>query len=236
MDKKEKQIIHAVSQSDFKKYGCVECNCDFAHNSGGVSGGGCAMLKCGECGTEFVIMADGVERSSSMGFYAYGDKKFAYAVLKEDYAYPIKEPHPKPNQKHPFVRPDIRPPVGEYFTPRGVGYDLAGFVESKEAGARIVAMFNQLVPPNANKEKYCFVTGGKPAWLDYRKDEPLWIQVKIGYSKEKETNIKALCILTEQTNTITPEMIVMAKDDVLAKQIVAKHEKVAKQTAQQTKA
>lgn len=42
---------------------------------------------------------------------------------------------------HKYVRPDLRPDPNsdaEFWIPRGVGYDLSGFVKSKEAGARIV--------------------------------------------------------------------------------------------------
>jgi hypothetical protein len=70
-------------------------------------------------------------------------------------------------------------PTSERFTSRGMGLDntpgcficggephlynnISGFVESKEAGERIVALFP------------------KGARLDYRPSEPKWIQVKIG--------------------------------------------------------
>jgi hypothetical protein len=52
----------AVSYSDFEKYGCVNCGCEFCY-SGSVRVSGTTPVTCGECKKEFVILADGVTRS-----------------------------------------------------------------------------------------------------------------------------------------------------------------------------
>lgn len=143
--------IIAVSQSEFKTHGCVNCGCEYCYSTG-IQGGGSTPIKCGECGKVFIILADGLSQSR-IGF--------------DDY-FPERQPHPRQGiPKHEYVRPDIRPREGEYWLPRGVGYDLSGFVKCKDAGERIVKMVAKVI--------------GKPpkTWLDYRPSEPNWIQVKV---------------------------------------------------------
>ncbi|MDD4187506.1 MAG: hypothetical protein PHX04_01875 [Bacilli bacterium] len=196
----------AVSNRDFKESGCVNCGCDFAYNHSGASGGGVVPVKCGECDIEFVILADGLN-VSRMGF-GTGKKD---AEGKDIFAYPILlQAHPRKGiPSHEFVRPDIRPEngIGEFCKPRIVGYDLACFVKSKEAGARIVNMFDTINAAEENKNNFS-------CWLDYRPNEPLWIQVKIDYNSVGEHNASALAQLIGQDGIITVEKIVQARDIV----------------------
>jgi hypothetical protein len=93
----------------------------------------------------------------------------------------------------------------EYFTPRGIGSEwnltclvtgetanlmpnLSGFVESKEAGERVVAMFN-----------------GR-ARLDYRASEPSWIQVKVGVLPQYILVLELIHHYTQE-GVICPRMI-----------------------------
>jgi hypothetical protein len=140
----------AVSFAEYRLYGCVACGCDYAFNPTCISGGGGQHLECGECGVVFYIVSDGLKKSSWTDC-------------------PEIQTHPRVNTpKHPFVLPDLKPEgEGEFFSPRGVGYDLAGFVKSKEGGARIVKMFEVVLRRSVK------------TWLDYRKHEPTWIQVKV---------------------------------------------------------
>ena len=171
--------IIAVSWSEYKKHGCVKCGCEYCYSTG-IQGGGCAPVRCGECGEEFVILADGLTESR-IGF-GTGNGNFVYPKLQE---------HPRRGiPKHEYVRPDIRPEGGgEYWTPRGVGYDLAGFVKCKAAGERIVKMVEEVI--------------GRPpkTWLDYRPSEPNWIQVKVqaedGFDLEKLCKLCSDGIITE---------------------------------------
>lgn len=194
----------AISSSDYEKFGCVNCGCDFAYNPASISGNGTFPAKCGECSTEFVILADGLEKSG-LGF----------GNGSNDYTYPILQEHPRHGiLKHKFVRPDIRPEngIGEFCNSRGVGYDLACFVKSKEAGKRIVDMFDKIFEERKKEHKNCkcFVCGKDPVWLDYRPHEPLWIQVKIQYCKYHERNINVLSQLINEDNIITEDKIRMA--------------------------
>jgi hypothetical protein len=72
--------------------------------------------------------------------------------------------------------------------------NIAAFVESRQAGERVVAMFNGL------------------ARLDYRPHEPNWIQVKVGVLPEHIDALRELDRLTrEGGDVISPEIIAQAK-------------------------
>ena len=116
----------AISYSDYLKYGCPSCGCDSA-SGGNVSGYGTSSGTCRECNTTFVILADG-ERMSSIG-YGTGRKNSNGETIFE---YPELQPHPRKGTPwHKWVQPDPRPEYGEYWNPRGIGYDLSGFDSSK---------------------------------------------------------------------------------------------------------
>ncbi len=72
--------------------------------------------------------------------------------------------------------------------------NIVGFVDSKEAGERVVDMFN-----------------GR-AFLDYRPKDPNWIQVKVGALPEHKNALKTLYdLVVENDNVITPDIIAKAK-------------------------
>lgn len=77
----------------------------------------------------------------------------------------------------------------------GFGLDnIAAFVDSREAGERVVEMFNGL------------------ARLDYRPKEPNWIQVKVGASEQHLPQLEELNRLTRNNgNKITKKIIEQAK-------------------------
>lgn len=153
----------AISISDFEKYGCPNCGCDTAI-TGHVSGGGVTTGTCEECKLCFAVMADGMEKST-MGF-GTGRKNPDGTDAVE---YPIRIPHPRAAiAKHAYQWPDPRPKEGgEYWKSRGIGYDLSGFVKSRQAGERLLEMVKSVT----GKEK-------PESWLDYRPREPKWIQFK----------------------------------------------------------
>lgn len=173
-----KDII-AVNWSEYEEHGCVHCGCDYCY-TGPVSGGGSNPVTCGECGEGFIILANGLS-GSRMGFGSPA-------------IYPKLQKHPRVGiPKHEYIIPDIRPEgEGEFFSPRGIGYDLAGFVKSKQAGERIVQMFKEAL----NKEP--------STWLDYRKNEPTWIQVKV---QSEDVDLKILLNLVKEDGIITTDKI-----------------------------
>jgi hypothetical protein len=120
--------------------------------------------------------------------------------------YPELQPHPRRGiQSH--GRPDTRPEGGgEFFNPRGIGTDttpgcfvcggasglyanIAAFVQCREAGERVVQMFQQ------------------GARLDYRDYSPDRVQVKVGACKQHLPNLQSLNNATYQAGgVITDEM------------------------------
>lgn len=159
----------AVSYSEFEKYGCPNCGCDYA-KVGFMSGGGCTPVTCAECNLGYMVLADGIEQSSiGMGTTRKDEKG------ETIFEYPKRIPHPRISiPKHKFEAPDIRPEgEGDFWNSRGIGRDpsgkpdMSGFVKSRQAGERILEMVHKVL----GKEK-------SDSWLDYREQEPLWIQFK----------------------------------------------------------
>ena len=184
--------VKAIHWGDFEKWGCPMCGSDYVHSSFRM--GNEVPVTCGECKHEFVLLPDNMRFSS---FKQGCDDGTSYHVEVYD--------HPRAGiPKHKYKAPDVRPDGdGEYWKPRGIGYDLAGFVKSKEAGERIVAMFEKAL-------------GKKPeTWLDFRESEPNWIQVKFQGS---EADLNLLYDLTKDTGIITEEIInkvIKRKDKVI---------------------
>lgn len=107
--------------------------------------------------------------------------------------------HPRNNIPfHDYESPDLRPDYGEYWKSRGVGYDLSGFVKSKKAGERLLEMVKDVLSVENPK-----------TWLDFRKNEPNWIQFK--FNKE-EFDLCKLDVLAEENNgVVTKEILQQAK-------------------------
>jgi|GEM_PF-1107517 len=207
----DKQILEerqkAINWSDYEKYGCPKCGCAISHGTG-CNGGGSMPSQCFECDHKFVVLADGLRRSV-IGFSEGQDEH------KNDiFYYPEYEKHPREGTpKHKYVGPDLRPEYGEYYSPRGLGYDLASFVKSKEAGQRVVEMYQEVFEETEDKEKLKDLFGSteNSAWLDYRPEEPKWIQVKINYGNKRK--MYALTkLISEKGNIITKEIINQALD------------------------
>lgn len=99
---------------------------------------------------------------------------------------------------HPYVFPDPRPEYGEYWSPRGIGYDLSGFVQSKKAGERLLEMVKEVLGK------------GKPdSWLDWRESEPKWIQFKF---QKNEFDLEKLDrLVVENDRIITKEILLACK-------------------------
>lgn len=95
----------------------------------------------------------------------------------------------KNNEIDYFEGEDKRPEGGgEYWHSRGIGYDLAGFVVSKEAGERLLTLVKGVL--NNDKPK---------SWLDWRKSQPNWIQFKF---QKEEFDLEKLNKLARENNHI----------------------------------
>lgn len=178
-----------VAGADVEAFGCPSCG----YRSGYVtiSCAGAGLWTCGECGASCLVLADGLT--------AVPD-----AWTKES-GWPV-QPHPRRGIPS-HGRPDSQPVGGgEFFGARGIGTDstpgcfvcggavglytnVAGFVEGKAAGERVVAMFR---------------TGAR---LDYREYEPDHVQVKVGACTQHVEQIRALRQATLAEGRITPAMI-----------------------------
>jgi hypothetical protein len=189
--KVEKSEIIAVSASEFNEFGCPHCGYRSCYSH--VSSGGASLASC-ECGKSFIVLADGVRRSS-----------IGIGNGNEETVYPELQSHPRKGiPKH--GAPDKRPRgEGEFFYSRGIGTDhtpgcfvcggkdkmhhnIAAFVKCKEAGERVVAMFS------------------KGARLDYREHEPDRVQVKIGSCNNHRSNLEKLAAATKD-EIITQEKV-----------------------------
>lgn len=111
--------------------------------------------------------------------------------------------------------------AAEAFRSRGIGLDwtpgcfvcggedglrsnISGFVKSKEAGERVVAMFDH------------------GARLDWREFEPLWIQVKIGACTAHVSDLQRLSSATVDANrTISRAMVMEVQRDQLRAEVEA---------------
>lgn len=177
-----------INYLSFEKYGCPNCGCDSA-KSGGFIAYGEQIVTCRHCNLEFYLMPDDTKISK----VKIGTNR--KASNNEDIMENIPQiSHPRKGvNKWHYELPDIRPDYGEYWTPRGIGYDLAGFVKSKPAGERLLELVREIL----NIEK-------PETWLDYRKSEPFYIQFK--FSKN-EFNLEKLYDLTKDTGIITKEII-----------------------------
>lgn len=177
-----------INYDEFKKYGCINCGCDSV-TGGSFRIAGQTTATCQQCGTTFFLIPNGYEVTCKVN-NSIGENP-------DRMEFPIIIPHPRKclNKWH-YERPDIRPKIGEYWKSRGIGYDLAGFVKSRQAGERILEMVKKVL----NKEK-------PDSWLDYREYEPNWIQFKF---QESEFSLKALDIITmKNEGIITEEILTM---------------------------
>lgn len=187
--------IVCISLEDYEKYGCPNCNCINSCSSGGVSGRGTYPSRCLGCGQEFIVLS-GITKSG------FGFKISESAEGEDIFEYPESKPHPnpKPARVWKYKKPDRKPANGgEFFKSRGIGYDLAGFVESQEAGQRLLMMVVEVL----NKQK-------PDSWLDYREDEPNWIQFKFQHSEFDLDKINNHPLVKNQ-GVITTQVLVEAK-------------------------
>lgn len=180
----------AVNIHEEEKYGCPNCGCDqkyvdhsYIANQPGVT--------CKACGIHYQIFADGITKSSVR--FSTNRKDENGNIIME---YSVLIPHPRKGiPKWHYENPDIRPEYGEYWKSRGIGYDLSGFVKSKLAGERILEMVKEVLGVDNPK-----------SWLDYRENEPDWIQFKF---QSEEFDLKKLDNLSrENDGIITKEMLI----------------------------
>lgn len=128
--------------SEFKEWGCPNCGCDSV-TSGCFSCGGVTSGTCRHCKLTFEIRSD-----NGKGIVQYGshpeNPSDPNSESVMEYAHRIAHPRSGVSAWH-WEPKDIRPEEGEYWSSRGVGYDLSGFVKTKAAGERILAMVHEVL-------------------------------------------------------------------------------------------
>lgn len=179
----------AVNFREEEKYGCPNCGCDRWRRDTSYMGNQPAGT-CRSCGLHYQIFADGITESS-VGFGTGRKDESGEDVME----YPKLISHPRRGiPKWKYETPDVRPEYGEYWSPRGLGYDLSGFVKSRQAGNRLL----QLVKEVLNNEN-------PSSWLDYREREPEWIQFK--FQKEEFDLSKLEKMVLENNKIINKEIL-----------------------------
>lgn len=187
--------IIAISVSDLKEFGCPYCGYRSGYTS--ISGHGSLAWKCGECGKGTIGLSQGVKKST-----------FGIGTDKGDFMYPRVRKHPRHGIPS-HGKTDVRSLDGtEKFSSRGIGLEqtpgcfvcggpktlhnnIAAFVHCKEAGERLVDMFE-----------------GKGAYLDYREHEPDRVQVKIGACDQHLSELERLDNITHEAgDKISVQMI-----------------------------
>ena len=179
----------AIHYSDFEKFGCPNCGCDSAIRGSFISYGETTGT-CQHCKMQFYLLPDGRGTANCQIGTGRVDAN-GKSILES----PIVCTHPrKPYPAWHYEKPDVKPNGGgEYWKPRGIGYDLSGFVKSKQAGERLLETVKKILGKD-NPETY----------LDYRESEPNWIQFKF---QKSEFNLEKLYDLTQETGIITEEII-----------------------------
>ena len=181
-----------INYSSYEKYGCPNCGCDSAI-AGHFMFQGEQTGTCQHCNLTFVLMPD--ERKVTNTRFGTGRQDENGKDIMEAVKCSVHPRNGTPKWK--YVRPDLRPAYGEYWSPRGIGYDLSGFVKSKQAGERLLDIVKEVL----GKED-------PETWLDYREREPNWIQFKF---QSSEFDLKKLYDMTHETGIITKEIIESCK-------------------------
>lgn len=185
----------AIILGEFLKYGCPNCGCDTI-KGGNISGYGVQFGICKHCNLTFEIRSK-KDTPASIKHGAY-PKESSNPNSKYIMESGIMIQHPRIGiPKWHWEPKDERPENGEYWKPRGIGYDLSGFVKTKASGERI----HEIVKKVLEKEK-------PESWLDYRESEPTWIQYKL---QPEEFNLELIYDKTKDTGILTEEILIEAK-------------------------
>ena len=207
----------AIRRSDFQKYGCPKCGCSDAHLHGGIIAYGVGHFQCFECGEIFVLTPDDCKHVNEFGtgiIYSQlkredGKDRLQLKGLDGQFVYenPVVIQHPRIGiSPHKFVKPDLRPSdgIGEFWSSRGPSsFDCSGFIESKEAGERILEMVHDVLGVEKSE-----------SWLDYREFEPTWIQFKFSAN---EFNVDKLDKLASDYKVSQPDgRMVVTRDMLIA--------------------
>lgn len=185
----------SILYSEYEQFGCPNCGCDTARG-GCASGGGLSTGTCRHCSLHFEVRAPQVSMICEYAGHPEDPENPRSEYVMEQ---AIRIPHPRAGiPSWHWMPKDERPKEGEYWNSRGVGCDLSGFVRTKKAGERILAMVHEVLGTTECK-----------TFLDYRPSEPTWIQFKF---QKEEFDLDMLDALSrENGGVITKEIIEKCK-------------------------
>ena len=204
----------AIATSELQQWGCPYCG--YRSGSTPIQSAGTAVWRCGDCDRSCYVLAPGLTEAS-FGVNRSGTFVVTFGNRGGELSPPETGPHarlqPHPRAGIPSHGWADRCPIsgGEYFRSRGIGSDriatcfvcgcnisenyaanISAFVECKEAGERVVAMF-----------------AGR-ARLDFREREPDRVQVKVGACQKHQGNLDRLDGLVERKGVLTMIEIALA--------------------------
>jgi len=174
----------AISSSDFEKFGCVNCGCDFVCSAKEFNSSTAIIVECTECGTKFFIFADGTTSISYSGnpdFLDYDENEYTLEVTEHP-----RKGIPKKNSTKKIIEGSCGWSIGlakEHF----VSY----FVKDIETGKHIINFFDNLEKKDKNRKNCkCFLCGKNSAQFS-EEANPLDIRVKIFACEEHEYLLSA---------------------------------------------
>lgn len=183
----------AVNCEEEKLYGCPNCGCDTWIRDSCYRGDQPSGT-CKSCGLHYQIFANGITKSS-VGFGTNRKDMNGNTIME----YPVLISHPRKGiPSWHWEAPDLRPEYGEYWNPRGIGYDLSGFVKSKKAGERLLEMVKEVLGNDSPS-----------SWLDWREFEPEWIQFK--FQKEEFDLEKLEQMVIDNDRILNKEILIACK-------------------------
>lgn len=174
----------AISNSDFEKFGCVNCGCDFVFSANEFNSSTAIIVECSECGTKFFIFADSttsVSYSGNPDFLDYDENECTLEVTKHP-----RKGIPKKISTEKIVKGSSGWSIGitkEHF----VSY----FVKDIKTGKHIINFFDTLEKKdNKRKNCKCFLCGKNSAQFS-KESNPLDIRVEIFACEEHEYLLSA---------------------------------------------
>ena len=195
---KETEVEVVYSMDSYKEFGCIKCGCDTAKLQDVYIQGEYLPGKCSECGEYFVILAGKCLEIAKKGNVIAGG--FDRVILAE---------HPRKGiKKHEYQVKDLRPELGEYYTPRGIGsFYSYGFVKSIAAAERIIEMFDEFKGEIEDKEKLNSVFSSCSAWIPKKQGDLNEVKLEFDFNIKAEPKLNALHEFIRENNYVIDKVI-----------------------------
>lgn len=193
-EKEETEVEVGYSMDSYEEFGCIKCGCDTATLEEIYIAGEYMPGICSECGEYFVILAGEFLEIAKKGKVIDG------VILAE---------HPRKGiKKHEYKVKDIKPELGEYYTPRGIGnFYSYGFVKSMAAAKRIVEMFEEFKEETDDKEKLESVFESCSAWIPKDQIDSNEVKIEFDFNIQAEPKSNALHEIIRDNDFVIDKVI-----------------------------